>query len=470
MDQAQAESSAAAAARSAKAALRREFKMSPKSGHTENPTDSPTNNPASNSTENPTDNPNAESSEDPWGDIRKFSKHKSRSLDTSRNDHLPKILAASQAISVVFLGDSMIERMTTTGKTSSLQLWPSETMISEEDLENTNLRRRALHLPELVRISGLLNAGCGGDKIENILFRLIGDPDQDLPGLAESLSTNRRQRKIKLWVVQAGTNNLHPKKGLTDASVEAYRALLESILDISDESTCVMVTGLFYRKDIKNELVAQANAKLKKLVHDLAWEFSPDSRDLEPESTEGVVSRLVAHTDAPQAVKMKGKGKAVDPEKRRDSAIGVSISPAVTREGAGIKGKRSGKDKAKEAPPGSKEGPPSTDRDPTMPQFKPNWWSTIFEKDPEAVGISRDSPASKRREFPGMAPTAWLSGHREADYNYPRIQFLPAPGANDPETWLEDHVHLHEEGYRLWTRKLFPKVKEMLTHAEKASP
>lgn len=442
MDETQAESSAAAAARSTKSI------------------------------------PTEDSPEDPWSDTRKVSKYKARSLETLRDEHLPKVLGASQAISVVLLGDSMIERMTTTGKTGSLQLWPSETMWPQKDLEDTNIRRKALHLPELVRISGMLNAGCGGDKIQNILYRLVGDPERGLTGLAEALSSPKRQRKIKLWVVQAGTNNLHPKKGLTDASVQTYRVLLESILNISDESTHVLVTGLFYRKDIKKELVAQANTKLKKLVHELAWEDSPDYPNVKQQSMDGVVYRFESATitDAPQAIKVKGKEKSVDPEERRDSAIGVAITPTVTREGAEIKGK--GKGQAKEAPPGTQNpsvdkktgGQQFTDRDPTMPQFKPNWWPSIFQKDPEAVGISREFPASKSREPSGREPEAGPSGCRETGYDYPRIQFLPAPGASDPETWLEDHVHLHEEGYRLWTRKLFPKVKEMLRHAEEASP
>lgn len=456
MHKTQAESSSAAATWSTKTGLKQTLESASKTI----PTDKPTNG----------------SPEDPWSDTRKLSKYKARSLETLRDEHLPKILGANQAISVVFLGDSMIERMTTTGKTGSLQTWPSDTMWPEMDLEDTNLGRKALHLPELARISGALNTGCGGDKIENILYRLVGDPERGLTGLAEALSSPERQREIKLWVVQAGTNNLHPKNGLTDASVQAYRVLLESILDASDESTHVLVTGLFYRKDIKKELVAQANEKLKKLVYELAWELSPDYPNVKQQSTEMGVPLIDSTTiaDAPQATKAKGEGESIDPEKRRDSVINFAITPTVTREGADIKGKRKGK--AKEAPSGTQEPPAdkktggqiSTDQDPTMPQFKPDWWPEIFQEDPKAVGMSREFPVSNRQEPSGSAYRAGSCERRESSYEYPRIQFLPAPGENDPETWLEDHVHLHEEGYRLWTRRLLPKVKEMLTHAEVA--
>ncbi|KUI53056.1 hypothetical protein VP1G_00459 [Cytospora mali] len=459
MDKAEAESSATAAARAAKTALKDAFTTAPKSTSTEGPTGDVT----------------EEATQDQWADARKFTRYKLRSLTISREEHLPMVEGASQAISAILLGDSMIERMTTTGKTNSLQLWPSETMFPQMDLEDTNLRRQPLRLPQIVRISGMLNAGCGGDKIENILYRFIGDPEQDLMGLAEALSTPKRKHKVKLWVVQAGTNNLHPKKGLTDQSVQAFGVLLESILNISDVSTHILVTGLFYRKDIKKELVDQANTKLKNLVDEIAREIAPEDTESEQHPAEKSVSRFdfATGTTAAQAIKNKGKDK-VDPEERRDSAIGIPISPAVTREGADMKGKG----KAKDVPPSTQKlainkqngGSSPVHRDPTMPQNKPNRCPIIFEQDPEAVGKRREIPTPTRQGPTESAPTERPSQLQAAGYDYPRIQFLPAPAANDPETWLEDHVHLHEEGYRLWMRKLFPKAKEMLTHAEEASP
>lgn len=399
-----------------------------------------------------------QASEDLWSDVRDFSKHKTRSLETSLNNHLPKIAGAKEAISVVFLGDSMFERMTTTEETDILPLWPSETLCSEEELKETNLRRKAINIPKLVRINGLLNAGCGGDKIENILYRLIGDPERELAGLAEALFDSERHRNVKLWVVQAGTNNLHPKKGLTDASVDAYRELLDTILEISSGATRVLVTGLFNRKDINEELVAQANAKLKKLVEELALELSPASKDSHTESTNGVKSVLETHADAPQAAKVEGKGKAVDPGERHDSAIGVAISPTATRDAV----------KTKEAVRGTQdpdvdtgEGPSLTGQGFTMPQS--------VRKDHEAVGISNESRESTGQDNTKTASTEKLHKYITNRCNYTRIQYLPAPEGNDPKTWLEDQVHLHEEGYRLWTKELFPKVNEMLSQAEEAS-
>lgn len=383
MDQTTAESSATAAARLVKTALKSKLETIPESV------------PAQDTSEKPKQEPTEDLADEAWSEARIFSRYKLRSMETLRDAQLSKVSGACQAISAVLLGDSMIERMTTTGNNKSLHLWPSETMYSETDLEATNLRRRALRLPGIVRISGMLNAGCSGDKIENVIYRLVGDPERGLTGLSEALSSPKRQRKVKLWVVHAGTNNLHPKKGLTDASVQAFRVLLETVLDISDESTHILVTGLFYRKDIKNKLVDQANAKLKKLVHGLSRDISPyypESEQLSvEEGTSQVDSAII--TDAGQVTDVKGKGKEVVPEERRDSAIELVITPAVTREDVKLKGE--GKGKEKEIPTGTQElmapktkrSPPFTGRDPTMPQFKPNWWPSVFEKDPEAVGM-----------------------------------------------------------------------------------
>ncbi|KAF3761892.1 hypothetical protein M406DRAFT_233842, partial [Cryphonectria parasitica EP155] len=78
---------------------------------------------------------------------------------------------------------------------------------------------------------------------------------------------------VRLWVVHCGTNNLHKKQGLPDDSINALRVLLTTILQASAPGTSVLLTGLFYRKDIPEELVEQANAKLRALVDEVAQAF-----------------------------------------------------------------------------------------------------------------------------------------------------------------------------------------------------
>ncbi|KAH6653162.1 SGNH hydrolase-type esterase domain-containing protein [Truncatella angustata] len=188
-------------------------------------------------------------------------KYKQHSLKTSRDDHIPLLISGCQTPSIVLLGDSMIERMQTTRTTPGLHSWPSETFLDDASLKNLTLTSGA----EIERLQGVLNAGVGGDKYENILYRLLGDPARQLRGLTDVLSQNN----ITLWVIHAGTNNLRSKRGLSDESVDLMRLLLQAVLRISKPGTNILVTGLFYRTDILDRLVSDANAKLKLLVRSM---------------------------------------------------------------------------------------------------------------------------------------------------------------------------------------------------------
>lgn len=185
-----------------------------------------------------------------------MSKFKLRSFETT-GKHETVLKDYGRAPDVVLLGGSMIERMTTTGHAQMLGLWPSEQMWTRSEQETS-----------LERLSAVFNAGCGGDKFENILFRLIGQEgtatDQACSGLLRSLTGHTN--KVRTWVVHAGTNDLHKKKGLTDASILAMRVLLMLLIENSAPESHVLVTALFYRQDIANELVDQANVKIKGLV------------------------------------------------------------------------------------------------------------------------------------------------------------------------------------------------------------
>ncbi|EOO03381.1 putative lipolytic protein g-d-s-l family protein [Phaeoacremonium minimum UCRPA7] len=123
----------------------------------------------------------------------------------------------------------------------------------------------------LERLRGVFNAGVGGDRIENMLYRLIGNKDgsRDLQGLAEVL----QGRNVKLWVVSAGTNNLQKKKGLVDADVDKMRLLLDTLLKISSRTTKMLFSGLTYRTDIGDQLVDEANEKVCLLIMAMNQEF-----------------------------------------------------------------------------------------------------------------------------------------------------------------------------------------------------
>jgi platelet-activating factor acetylhydrolase IB subunit beta/gamma len=198
-------------------------------------------------------------------DLRPIAKFKARSHDTSKNVHIPLLQshikdAPKKGPQVVLLGDSMFERMTTTGETPNFVApWPSPAMLSDEIL--------CYEESDYKRIDGVFNAGVGGDKIQNLIYRLVGashpkDEEKDLPGLLPMLAACGT---VKLWVIHIGTNNLHPKHGLQDDDVEALRKLVEALAKLNSEGTPSQVTIslLWPRKDISEDLVYRANLKLK---------------------------------------------------------------------------------------------------------------------------------------------------------------------------------------------------------------
>ncbi|KAL2267921.1 hypothetical protein VTJ83DRAFT_5198 [Remersonia thermophila] len=220
--------------------------------------------------------------------LRSVAKFKERSYTTSKNVHIPLLRQAQHDFRtgtgpgpvVCLVGDSMFERMTTTGRTPNFVApWPSPFMLDETTMS------LAADLDQRGRV---FNAGVGGDRIQNIAYRLAGtgedaqrapsDSSQEegegkaddgcLPALLPLLASFTT---IKLWVVQAGTNNMMPKKGLRDADREALRVLLRTLLDVNPTGgECrVLVTGLFYRRDLTRELVDKANDKIRLVVDEL---------------------------------------------------------------------------------------------------------------------------------------------------------------------------------------------------------
>lgn len=152
---------------------------------------------------------------------------KARSYDTYHETHLLELHAKRTGpIETVLIGDSMLERLKTTGMHSRTAQLPSS-----------------------------FNAGVGGDKIENVLFRL----DLGMLSLLE-------ERNVKLWVIMVGTNNL--KKALRPVEVERYRLLIQALLRISPTSK-IIACKLFKRKDIDDRYVEESNGALLDLVKEM---------------------------------------------------------------------------------------------------------------------------------------------------------------------------------------------------------
>jgi len=156
----------------------------------------------------------------------------------------------------------MLERFITTGKSPNFTApWPSPTLLPELPADTDSCR-----LPHT------LNAGVGGDKIQNMAYRLLGSEPESLPSLAAAIAN---LKNVKLWVIHAGTNNLKPKSGLSDQDVAALEALLRVVLEINGApgvSTRVIMTAILYRKDVSDEKVDDANQKIKGVVDKLNQE------------------------------------------------------------------------------------------------------------------------------------------------------------------------------------------------------
>ncbi|KAF8917312.1 hypothetical protein BGZ58_005137, partial [Dissophora ornata] len=190
--------------------------------------------------------------------------YKERSHSTYHDDHLPELTPTSSEINepqtpttpridTVLIGDSMLERLKTTGTSTRLS-----------------------HLP----LS--FNTGCGGDKIENVLYRL-----SFMYPLLESSG-------IQVWVVMVGTNNLR-KKGLRPQDVALYRLLLQALLKINPGSK-ILMCEIFKRKDIEDRYVEEANGMMKAIIVEMNTNLGPGDRIFWSEApVEVTKERLVDH-------------------------------------------------------------------------------------------------------------------------------------------------------------------------------
>lgn len=448
---------------------------------------------------------------------RKLSKFKKRSRQTSRDHHIPMISSVSRTPRVMLLGDSLLERMTTTGQSHSLHPWPSEQMLSQMQLNRINSSRGLAMQKIIHRTSAVFNAGCGGDKIENILYRLLGDEENSFTteglsdeahgqlfhGLFDTLA--KRKTQVKLWVVHAGTNNLHEKKGLTDASVYAMRVLLRTLFRISAPETHVLVTALFYRKDIRNELIDQANARLKTLAEELALEMSyvpakcmlnaeDIAKDNEHQKSFEIIrseSGILDPKDLPSlkidscdfAYEARDRSpptagqqedteetKTYNREDRRDSA--VSEVPS------GSEKSQYDKSQPEDAVDDAADGT-SSDSDSFQAQYKSTNYRDLKAR--EDAKLSKLQASISRRDFqPEYKGPPKRLGHFDKQrqrnkylhlqiphhLDVPRIQFLPVPADFLPEQHLEDHVHLNLGGYQMWMQTLFPVAADVLDCAD----
>lgn len=108
----------------------------------------------------------------------------------------------------------------------------------------------------IVKLPSSFNAGVGGDRIENVLYRL------DV-GLLDIL----RLRRSKLRLLAVRTNNIPSKRELKASNLERYEILLKA-LPGSSEGSRVLACEVFRREHIGNEVVGKSNRLLKERFGD----------------------------------------------------------------------------------------------------------------------------------------------------------------------------------------------------------
>ncbi|KAG9232305.1 SGNH hydrolase-type esterase domain-containing protein [Amylocarpus encephaloides] len=179
--------------------------------------------------------------------LRGAAKFKERSNVTMKDVHLPQLFPPSAdqpppPIDTVLLGDSMFERFKTTGLETKLgqMTYPS-----------------------------LFNCGVGGDKIENVLYRLEN-------GTMDALM----DRGVKCWIVMIGTNNLTKRKALGGAAATTnFTTLLQAVRRLNAGIGKIFVCELFERQDIPYSIVQESNAFLGSIITAMNGELALEGRD-----------------------------------------------------------------------------------------------------------------------------------------------------------------------------------------------
>ena len=124
------------------------------------------------------------------------------------------------------------------------------------DSNQQSMSQRSIRI---ARIPCSLNLGVGGDKIENVLYRLfLGTYNLLLP----------HSQSLKVVVVQIGTNNLRRKCILASRELWKYGLVVQALLKLAPHAQ-VLCYGLFGRSDVPESIVAESNAALRRVVDEV---------------------------------------------------------------------------------------------------------------------------------------------------------------------------------------------------------
>jgi lysophospholipase L1-like esterase len=100
----------------------------------------------------------------------------------------------------------------------------------------------------------VFNAGVGGDRIANLLYRIVR-------GLLKAL----HGRGVSTAIVHIGTNDLKPQRALSEVHIRSY-ALLIAALQRECPGINILVIGLMPRHDVSQQCINDSNRALQQLV------------------------------------------------------------------------------------------------------------------------------------------------------------------------------------------------------------
>jgi lysophospholipase L1-like esterase len=156
---------------------------------------------------------------------------KQRSYDTM-NKHIEKLNSNKNKYTHLLLGDSLFENFT---------------------IENG-----ALSFYDTIGNENIFNASVGGDKVENIIYRLIESRLFDHINL---------QNLCNIFIL-AGTNNLNNKKQeiCKQIIIEGIITIIEHVKIKLNINLNIYILKIPPRTDIKIELINEVNQSLKKII------------------------------------------------------------------------------------------------------------------------------------------------------------------------------------------------------------
>lgn len=176
-----------------------------------------------------------------YSELHKHAQYKERSNTTHDRDHAA-VLAQGKPITCLLLGHSFFERFKTTGESTQFG-------------------------PDRASYPDYFNAGVGGDKISNIIFRLTDK------GLLKAIEDTG----VKYALLAMGTNDLaNDKKSLQQHHIEQYTLVIRALQQASP-GIKILVCGIAPKKRVGRQgVVEESNQMLQRMIGNILKD-EPDS-------------------------------------------------------------------------------------------------------------------------------------------------------------------------------------------------